>query len=220
MADILPTYESSGIVIANGPDPQTRRKKIPGKQEQLIISLHRYYNNHTELEKIMPFLRGDDEETKIVSLRLVDWFVTNYSKRMNISYMLKGYDFNVYFNYKSQLKAYSKKLFDPFCRRDRIEFLIEGEAPLITTVAKLNFFRWAIDNGVLTYLCEHKEEIEKDMNLCLKEERLSRASASSSGAGTSSTTLTADSTDSRRRRRATLLRTLHKSESEVLISFD
>ena len=45
-----------------------------------------------------------------ISLRIVDWFVTNYSKKNNIYYKLnKGDHFTVYQSYKSQLKSFSKK---------------------------------------------------------------------------------------------------------------
>ena len=65
--------------------------------------------------------------------------------------------------------AYSKKQFDPFCRRERISFYYDKENELVTTVGQLNFFRWAIDNLVLQYLQDHQEVIENDMNECLKK---------------------------------------------------
>lgn len=124
-----------------------------------------------------------------VSLRLVDWFVTNYAKRNNTSYILEGQEFLVYMNYKSQLKAYSKKLFDPFCRRERILFQVPGEEPFLTTVGKLNFFRWAIQKGVLTYLTLHTPAIEADMNKAMKEQNKLRNT-------TATSTQSADSVES------------------------
>ena len=55
---------------------------------------------------------------------------TSYTKKNNTTYDLfyeknkeiLSKQFIVYLNYKSQLKAYSKKQFDPFCRRQRINF--------------------------------------------------------------------------------------------------
>ena len=123
------------------PDPQTRRRKIHCKQELIISSLQKFYGNRTDTAEILELLQG----TSRISLRLIDWFVTNYSKQYNISYILANQEFLVYTNYKSQLKAYSKKLFDPFCRRERIMFQLSGQQPFLTTVGKLNFFRWAID---------------------------------------------------------------------------
>ena len=46
--------------------------------------------------------------------------------------------FNTYHAYKSQLKSFSKKKFDPFCRRNRIMFDCNG-VEIETTVGQLNF---------------------------------------------------------------------------------
>ena len=104
------------------PDAQTRRRKIHCKQELIIASLQRFYSGRQDLDEIVGLLKGTSE----VSLRLVDWFVTNFAKAHSTSYILNGQEFVVYMNYKNQLKAYSKKLFDPFCRRERISFQIPG----------------------------------------------------------------------------------------------
>ena len=148
------------------PDAQTRRRKIHCKQELIVNSLQRFYGSRTDLPEIVELLKGTSE----ISLRLIDWFVTNYSKAHSTSYILHGQEFVVYMNYKNQLKAYSKKLFDPFCRRERISFQIPGHDAFLTTVGKLNFFRWAIEKGILDYIKGHQAEIEKEMNSAMKEQ--------------------------------------------------
>jgi hypothetical protein len=71
--------------------------------------------------------------------------VSYYSKKRNLSYVTKaGKQFTVHCAYKSSLDGYSKKLFDPFCRTEKIEF--QG---LQTTVAQLNFLRWCIKNDII-----------------------------------------------------------------------
>jgi hypothetical protein len=147
------------------PDPQTRKKKIVCKQELIIQSLQAFYANRSDLVELLKIIEGDSN----MSLRLIDWFVTNYSKFHNISYIHKTQDFFVYIDYKNQLKAYSKKLFDPFCRRERILFQLKDTPPFVTTVGKLNFFRWAIEKGVLDYIHLNLNQIEKEMNLNAKE---------------------------------------------------
>ena len=149
-----------------GPDTQTRKRKIHCKQELIIASLQRFYSSRTDLAEIVELLKG----TPDMSLRLIDWFVTNYSKTHSTSYILNGQEFVVYMNYKNQLKAYSKKLFDPFCRRERISFQIPGHEAFLTTVGKLNFFRWALEKGILEYIKGHQTEIEKDMNTAMREQ--------------------------------------------------
>ena len=152
------------------PDPQTRRKKIHCKQELIVTSLQRFYSAYQDKKEIIGLLDGSSD----ISLRLVDWFVTNYAKQNNISYILNGQEFLVYTNYKSQLKAYSKKLFDPFCRRERIMFQLAGSPPFMTTVGKLNFFRWALEKGVLNYITLNDAKIEAAMNMNTRDQQKAR----------------------------------------------
>jgi hypothetical protein len=98
---------------------------------------------------------------------LIDWFVTNYSKKYNISYLTKGgRHVVVYLSYKSHLKAYSKKMFDPFCRWKRIKF-----SEIDTTVGQLNFFEWALEDEVLDYIQTHHDAIHTDMETRLQEDK-------------------------------------------------
>jgi len=144
----------------------TQKARVQCKQELLIKWLQDFYNQPGRIDEILPVLTDKSD----VSLRLIDWFVTNYSKKFNVSYPLAGRQFSVYFYYKRELKAYSKRLFDPFCRRERISFMVHGQPPLEeTTVGQLNFFRWAIETDVLSYVMEHAAEIDADMKSSFKE---------------------------------------------------
>jgi hypothetical protein len=60
-------------------------------------------------------------------------------------------------------------LFDPFCRRERILFQLKDTPAFVTTVGKLNFFRWAIEKGVLDYIYINLIQIEKEMNSNARE---------------------------------------------------
>lgn len=72
--------------------------------------------------------------------------------------------FLVHDNYKSQLKEYNKKNFDPFCRWNRIRVYFDTKKYFYTTVAQLNFFKWAIENHVLDYILDSLDTIEASMN--------------------------------------------------------
>jgi len=210
------------------PDLQTRKRKIHCKQELIIASLQRFYSGHENLNEIVELLKG----TSDVSLRLIDWFVTNYSKAHSTSYILNGQEFVVYMNYKNQLKAYSKKLFDPFCRRERISFQIPGHEAFLTTVGKLNFFRWAIEKGILDYIKGHQIEVEKEMNAAMREQTKQRSEPSTrdstSSTGTVSTVTTVDtktSSGSQTRKRnvktdTAAIKLLQKHECEIEMRFD
>lgn len=97
-----------------------------------------------------------------ISLRNLEWFITNYSRQRNLSFVThEGKRFTVHCSYKSTLDGYSKKLFDPFCRAEKINFKIPNtEKNIKTTVAQLNFIRWCIKNSIIDYLNEHKEELK------------------------------------------------------------
>ena len=182
----------------------TRRRKIHCKQELIVNSLQRFYASRSDITEIVNLLQGTSE----ISLRVIDWFVTNYAKTHSTAYILHGQEFLVYRDYKSQLKAYSKKLFDPFCRRERIYFQVPNHPAFLTTVAKLNFFRWAIEKDILTYIQQHQEAIEKEMNLSMKEQAKLR-STPTTGSSTSST----DTTTSTQSSRSTTRRRLTNKES-------
>jgi hypothetical protein len=146
----------------------------------ILKSLKQDYNVPYMRQRLLSTLKGEHK----ISLRSIDWFITNYSKKHNIYYMIfkdkQGYptsnetqgsfdtSFNAHQSYKSQLKAYSKKSFDPFCRRQRITFTFHTGEQIETTIGQLNFFRWAIQNLVIDYIMEHKDTIEGDMNKCLR----------------------------------------------------
>lgn len=146
-------------------DPQTRKRKIECKPELVIASLQKFYSNHPEIDKVLQYLNGDSP----LSLRIIDWFVTKYSRKNFIRYMLHGQEFLVYLSYKGQLKAYSKQYFDPNCRRERIMFKIPNYEQFMTTIGKLNFFRWALESKILDYIEAHEEDIRKGYNAYLKE---------------------------------------------------
>lgn len=146
-------------------DSQTRKRKIECKPELVISSLQRFYSTHPEINKVLTYLNGEAP----LSLRIIDWFVTKYSRKNMVRYPLDGHDFLVYLSYKGQLKAYSKQYFDPNCRRERIMFKIPGHEQFTTTIGKLNFFRWALESKILEYIEAHKEEIRTGYNAYLKE---------------------------------------------------
>ena len=145
---------------------------VISKIDLLMTSLSKFYANEKNIDILLPIVQGCSN----ISLRVLDWFVTNYCKKNNtvINFQRDGKNVKVivHLDYKNQLKAYSKKQFDPFCRRERINFIYGKGNELLTTVGQLNFFRWAIENNLLQHIEEHLEEIELDMNTCLRTEKV------------------------------------------------
>lgn len=133
---------------------------ISSKDNLILTSISPFYYKTTNIDKILPIFTGESK----ISLRILDWFVTNYSKKYNIIFKKdKAYN-NIYLNYKSQLKAYSKKQFDPFCRRERITYYYNEDKYIITTVGQLNFFKWVLENNIIEYIEKNLTDIENDMN--------------------------------------------------------
>ena len=133
-------------------------------QDILLRNLYCYYLTNNNIHIILPIISSNSD----ISIRVIDWFVTNYSKKNNIIYKLYDYSdnnrfFNIYLQYKCQLKSYKKKLFDPFCRKNKIPFYYDENKCVITTVGQLNFFKWAIDNFILDYIKNNLSNITEDM---------------------------------------------------------
>jgi len=222
MTEVLSPNQEN--MIRFDPDPQTRRRKIHCKQELIVQSLQRFYAQRTDITEILPILLG----TSALSLRLIDWFVTNYAKTHNTAYIFEGQEFLVYTNYKSQLKAYSKKLFDPFCRRERIYFQVPGQPSFLTTVGKLNFFRWALEKGVLDYLRLNATAVEAEMNSQMRENakiRKTTPTNTTSTATTQQSTATTSTQRSTTRRRIVnkeqvSAKQMQKHDLPIVMSFD
>jgi hypothetical protein len=127
-----------------------------------------FYNtaHNTNLDDMLKIITGESK----ISLRIVDWFATNYAKKFYTLYTIDQTEdnvarrFKVYDDYKLKLKAYSKKRFDPFCRWDRISIPYKNGTFIETTIGQLNFFKWALENKVVKYIEENYDTIEKDMN--------------------------------------------------------
>lgn len=209
----LPVLERRAVTVKN---------RVQCKQDQVVSWLQEFYSAPGNLEKLLPILQSTSE----ISLRLVDYFVTNYAKKTNASFMQAGRHFLVYFNYKRELNAYSKRLFDPFCRRERIMFQARGVEPFVTTVGQLNFFRWFIEKEILEYIAANREAIEKDMNSTLKQHYTRSNSTVSTTADSLPTTGTVESTTSSknpRKKRCELTQSAMKKvnvhECEVVVNF-
>lgn len=144
----------------------------PGaKSDVLKNSLKRYYTDPRKLQTFTAITVGepkpDGTRVSPISLRLLDWLVTNYAKKRNIVYRINRngvpHAFNIWTEYRSQLKAYSKQYFDCFCRRERCDIVNYHKETQRTTIAQMNFCKWAITNGVIDYALRYKDTIEADM---------------------------------------------------------
>jgi len=84
------------------------------RAELLKKPLMNFYKNKDNLKKFADVI----EKKTPYSLRVIEWFCNNYSKKYDIIYKTSNNkEINVYLSYKSQLNSYQKKQFDPFKRK-------------------------------------------------------------------------------------------------------
>jgi hypothetical protein len=150
------------------------------QNDLLLNNLIEFYKRDNNLDNMLKIITGESK----ISLRIVDWFATNYAKKYYTLYDIELPDkkteegtsntdqtsakvvkrFKVYIDYKLKLKAYSKARFDPFCRWERISIPYKNGTFIETTIGQLNFFKWAIENKIIKFIEENYDEIEQDMN--------------------------------------------------------
>ena len=155
-------------------------------------TIHKFFKNcgDKEIIRMLDIINGESP----ISLRVLDWFVTRYSKRKidfieNEQNTLDSFD--VHISYKSELKSYKKRYFDPFRRRKKFYYPLylehstytkntsetqnsNGSKEIIllyTTLGQLNFFVWAIGNKIIDFVEKNLEQISKAMNSNNKDEK-------------------------------------------------
>jgi hypothetical protein len=237
----------SVTATANLKKKSPRRKtppKLSIKQDLLLEKLRLFYNKKDNIDNFLAIINS----TSKISLRIIDWFVTNYSKKNFVVIPVKKIiaggdkvvtsktkkkdttahhtiiDINVFLNYKAQLKAYSKKHFDPFCRRERVSFNYNESDTVVTTVGQLNFFKWAIENGIISYIKENLEHIEDDMNNNIKKPKSKSKKKKMDLVETSLGCGVQKSNPSIRKKRRELstsaVKSLNKHSGNIVLSFD
>lgn len=160
--------------------PETHPQFLDDQHVQLLSELSRYYTEPVLRSTIIPYV-----EEKSLSLRLLDWTCTNYSKSKGVKYVVEheesGEKEVVYLHslYKTYLKIFKRRLFDVFRRKKLIYFFLErdgGGEPssslCSTTVGQLNYFKWAVRYKVPQYTQAHRGEIEKHMNESISRSKI------------------------------------------------
>jgi hypothetical protein len=140
---------------------------IDTKLSLLMKSLTDFYRDSIYIEQIRSII----DQNSIISLRILDWFITNYSKKHRTIIPNNKGSIDVYQNYKLQLKSFSKKQFDPFCRKNKIIFYYNDEDYIETSCGQLCFFRWCFENDILNYVKTNLSTIEQDMKNSLKSKK-------------------------------------------------
>ena len=143
------------------------------QHQWLLTTLLDFYKDTQNLDILKKMINQEFvlENNKKLSIRMVNWFVTNYAKQYFTVYDVPSSKqgetvrrFFVWTNYKSTEDSYSKQMFDPYCRQERILIPYTDNSRIETTIGQLHFFKWAILNKVIDYIVQHFDAIEKDMS--------------------------------------------------------
>jgi hypothetical protein len=137
-----------------------------------------YGKSPENITKMIDIIEGKSS----ISLRILDWFVTKYSKKkIACNGGFKNVEaFDIKISYKAQLKGYKKRYFDPFRRRRKFYYPCEKDGFIVyenedkhvyTTLGQLNFFKWAFTNNIVSYVEENLNFIIGEMNLFNKDEK-------------------------------------------------
>ena len=134
------------------------------QQELILMKPFEVFNKNYINENILYNILNSES---IISIRLIDYFITKYAKNNKIIYNIIENNvetsINVFLSYKQQLKIFKKKYFDPFSRGNRIPYFM-GDSCIITTIGQLNFFKWFFSKKIYDYIINNKKIIETSMN--------------------------------------------------------
>ena len=137
--------------------------QLTPRQHDLYRRLYFFYGGTNYIAHYLLPLRNKNNVAGCLSLRTVNYLVTNYAHTHPVRYVVEGILMDVAASYDSELLQHTKKLFDPFRRHWRIWWELPSGEQILTTLAQLNFFRWAIKCKILEWADEHRQEIEADM---------------------------------------------------------
>lgn len=139
---------------------------IKEKEKITAKELVRFYNKD-KLEKIKPIINQEDD----ISLRLIDWTLTNYAKKHCIKYQLSnGRIIDVHQSYKNFMTSYRRNILFDLFRRGKCSKVIYGnqKLSLLTGIKQLNSFRFILEIELVDYIRKNKEKIETDMRISLR----------------------------------------------------
>ena len=134
---------------------------VPSRKDEVLLnSVLRWFN--ADCARVQTFSDIVNHKNGL-SLRIIDWLITNFSKTFSVAIESEGLPRNLRGDYHKNLSAHNKKNFDPFARRQRIHIILFGVEKRVSTIGQLNFFRWFLSKNLVGFIIENKALIEKHM---------------------------------------------------------
>ncbi len=173
-------FNKTDYVVGYIVDDET---EINQKKIDLMIEITKFYDNKKHIDELLKYLGSE----RLISMRMIEFFVSVYCDEKSVIYPLKNSDgtiehFNVGLRYRSAIGNYNKDYFDPFCRKQKIIYIYKSDdktyKQIHTSIGQLNFFKWAFAYRVLRYMKNHYDDIEKEKKIYDKENKIKRSQKS------------------------------------------
>lgn len=146
----------------------------PGELSIIKKYKHFYESDRKYLDMLIAIIEGKSN----ISIRVIEWFVINYSQIKEIKYHIKirGAVTCFYVNreYNTQMRMFTKEYFDPFCRKRKVFYRYKDgkkNVTFVTSIGQLNFYYWAIKHKVIRYIENHISDIEENMRNTIKSNK-------------------------------------------------
>lgn len=158
---LVPNARRNGIAYlregqAAAPPPEAAPARTDRDiREAVLEKLKEYFSSEGRFALLRGFVEKEAAPSPApVSLRLLEFLCTDNGVTLQA-------DTGVTDAYQHMLKAHSKAFFDIFARGERIDFRV-GEESVKTTIAQLQFFKWAMERGLLQQVEREKESLLED----------------------------------------------------------
>jgi hypothetical protein len=143
---------------------------VETNESSMMPSLLEFFGRKYNFDLLQEFINSNKNRSNKLSIGLLDWFNVNYSQEYGIEYIIRRGTtdriFYVWQSYNAALHGYGKALFDPFARGSKKGHTVtisNGDIDISTTLCQLNYFMWAIKNGIIDYVRTNIDAIYDDM---------------------------------------------------------
>jgi hypothetical protein len=124
-------------------------------QKDSLKALLPFYTDKM-LRSMLPFI----SQSGPIPLRDLEWAVTGKAREKPL--MINGVD--IFCDYTSKRRGNRKRNFEPYCKRIRWAFDIDGKT-WYTSLGQLNFMKWALETGLIEYAIRNREEIVRHRDM-------------------------------------------------------
>lgn len=137
----------------------------PQLRNIFVVAIEKNILNLFSNQEYMQILLELLTKQKPCSLRTLDWFLSQYSKKNDV--VINGFD--VYTEYEKSLTFYYINYFDAFARDGKEKYLFNYSGiKFYSNLAQLNLMYWVIKNGILPYIEQNLDAIQDDEIMVMK----------------------------------------------------